>query len=37
MEGSATFTIVASKTIINWPMHTTASETQRRRCGVIKL
>src|SRR3954465_11149916 len=31
MDGSATFTIVASTTIISWPRHTTASATQRRR------
>src|SRR3954451_4874284 len=31
MDGSATFTIVASTTIINWPRQTTASATQRRR------
>src|SRR3954470_7121562 len=31
MDGSATFTIVASTTIINWPRHTTASAIQRRR------
>jgi hypothetical protein len=31
MEGSATFTIVASTAIISWPRHTTTTAIQRRR------
>src|ERR1700687_395524 len=31
MAGSATFTIVASSTIISWPRHRMASAIQRRR------
>ncbi len=31
IDGSATFTIVASSTIISWPRHRIASAIQRRR------
>ena len=37
IDGSATFTIVASSTIISWPMQTTASVTHRRRSPLIRL
>ena len=33
-DGNATFTIVASSTIISWPRHRTASAIQRRRSRV---
>src|SRR5579875_3682894 len=35
MAGSATFTIVVSRTIMSWARHTTMSASHRRRSGVI--
>ena len=35
MDGSATFTIVASKTIISIPVHSTTRAIQRERLAVL--